>query len=327
MGAVTGLTLNGMADWPGVSGTYVTAEPGTSLGEWEARFGDVFPLPAAGPGPGMARSFLARARAARVQDVAIADFRGVSAIWTSAAVNGIEDQVWMYVVRRGGWTIGGGRVLRAGEFLLQRGRLARCETAPGTTGRTIVMPAGMVGPLPGERGITGSANSAEARLLMAHADMVAATAAGLGPAGGQAARAAMVELAKGVARGRFDDTEPQLASVLAQAARDLADRMLADPELSVGLLARELCVSVRALQRAFTAEGEPATAYIRRRRLEEARLALSVPSGRLTVTQIAAHWGFADASHFTRAFKARYGCAPGEYIRLAGAAQGQVGEG
>jgi hypothetical protein len=53
------------------------------------------------------------------------------------------------------------------------------------------------------------------------------------------------ELAKAVARSSFDDVEPLLAPALAQAAKDLADSRLADPELSTAMLARELNVSVR----------------------------------------------------------------------------------
>ena len=81
------------------------------------------------------------------------------------------------------------------------------------------------------------------------------------------------------------------------------------------MLARELNVSVRSLQRAFAAAGESVTAYIRQRRLEEARLALATPSGRLSVAELAAHWQFADSSHFIRAFKKHYGRTPTDYAR------------
>ncbi|MFG3365007.1 helix-turn-helix domain-containing protein [Streptomyces sp. NPDC048156] len=102
-----------------------------------------------------------------------------------------------------------------------------------------------------------------------------------------------------------------------QAAKDLAETHLADPELSGTMLARELNVSVRNLQRAFAAAGESVTAYIRQRRLEEARLALTAPSGRPSVSELAAYWQFADSSHFIRAFKKHYGRTPTEYARSA----------
>ena len=81
-----------------------------------------------------------------------------------------------------------------------------------------------------------------------------------------------------------------------------------------------LHVSVRTLQRAFASAGEPAAAYIRHRRLEEARLALTAPSNRLSVTELAAYWQFADSSHFIRAFKKHYGRTPTEYTPRPGRA-------
>ncbi|WP_177324421.1 hypothetical protein [Streptomyces mirabilis] len=48
--------------------------------------------------------------------------------------------------------------------------------------------------------------------------------------------------------------EPRLAPALAQAAKDLAKSHLADPELSPAMLARELNVSVRTLQRMFASK-------------------------------------------------------------------------
>lgn len=54
-------------------------------------------------------------------------------------------------------------------------------------------------------------------------------------------------------------------------------------------------------------------AHIRERRLESARQALL--ASRLGVSEIAAHWQYADGSHFSRAFKQRYGLTPTEYAR------------
>jgi AraC-like DNA-binding protein len=88
------------------------------------------------------------------------------------------------------------------------------------------------------------------------------------------------------------------------------DRRLASPDLSPASLARELNVSVRTLHRAFAATGESVSAYVRRRRLERARLELAVPSGRPDVGEVAARWQFADSSHFIRAFRERYGQTP-----------------
>jgi AraC-like DNA-binding protein len=286
---------------------------------WKTQIGDGFPLPTFSPA--MTGDYRVRTRAARVHDVAITDIHAESAIQTAGRLGGIEDQVRMWLVEQGGWTIGGPlerdqRTVPAGQFLLRHvGRPSHFQTAPHTAARVVVLPAVVLKPLLRNRIVTGPADSAEARLLMAHANAVQLTTPDLGQAGVQAARAVAIELAKAVARGRFDDVEPLLAAALAQAAKDIAERQLADPELSPEMLARELHVSVRTLQRAFASAGEPAAAYIRRRRLEEARLALTAVSNRPSVTELAAYWQFADGSHFTRAFKARYSQTPTEYAR------------
>ena len=286
---------------------------------WEAEFGDGIPLPAFSPAT--TRDFRVTSRAIRVDDAAITDLSGESVIRTEGPLGGPEDVVRLYVVRRGAWTLGspddpGEQTVSAGGFLLKHvGRQSHFETMPDTTARVLVLPPAMLKPLLGGRIIAGPSDSAEMRLLMAHANMVYTTMPDLAPAGVQAAHSTLIELTKAVARRCFDDVEPLLAPALAQAAKDLADRRLADPDLSTATLARELNVSTRTLQRAFGGAGESVTAYIRNRRLEEARLALTAPAGRPSVTELAAHWQFADSSHFIRAFKKHYGRTPTDYAR------------
>ncbi|WP_386345104.1 helix-turn-helix domain-containing protein [Streptomyces xiangluensis] len=288
---------------------------------WETQIGDVSPLPTFSPATIGDLRF--RGRAAKVRDVAIADVRSASALQTAGTPGGVEDQVRMHVVRRGAWTLDGGpdrgeHTVSAGQFRLGHvGRPYAFETAPHTTTRIFALPAARLGPLLRNRSITGPANSAEVRLLVAHTNMVHATLADLGPAGVHAAHSTLIELAKAVVQGRFDDVEPRLAPALVQAAKDLANSRLSDPELSSTMLARQLNVSVRTLQRAFAAEGEPVGSYIRRRRLEEARLALAAPRSRLSVAEIAGRWQFSDSSHFIRAFKSHYGQTPASYARFA----------
>lgn len=286
---------------------------------WEREFGDGVPLPAFSPAT--TRDFRVRSRAARVHDVAITDLHGASVIRTGGALGGPEDVVRMYVIQRGAWTLGGPydrteQTVSAGQFLLKHvGRPSHFETLPDTVAKVLVLPAATLKPLLGGRIITGPADSAEMRLLTAHTNMVYSMLPALTPVGVQAAHSTLIELAKAVARAQFDDAEPLLAPALAQAAKDLAERRLAEPDLSAAMLARELNVSLRTLQRAFTASGETVISYIRQRRLEEARLALTAPSARLSVSELAAHWQFADSSHFTRAFKKHYGRTPTEYAR------------
>ncbi|NGO07099.1 helix-turn-helix domain-containing protein [Streptomyces sp. HC44] len=295
---------------------------------WETQIGDdVFQLPAYSPDT--ISDFRVKGRVARVRGVAIADLHAASATRTTDPPSGDQDRqdrMEMYVVRRGAWTLGGApdhgeQTVSAGQFLFRHvGRQSAFETTPHLTAQFYVLPSAELKPLLGNRAIAGPADSAEVRLLVAHANMIHATITDLGPAGVEAAHTTLIELAKAVAKDRFDDVEPRLAPALAQAAKDFANSRLTDPELSPAMLARELNVSVRTLQRAFAEVGESVTAYIRHRRLEEARLALTAPFGRLSISELAAHWQFADSSHFTRVFKKHYGQTPTEYARSTGAA-------
>lgn len=292
---------------------------------WETQIGDdVFQLPDFSSDT--VGDFRVKGHVAKVHGAAIADLYAASATRTAEAPGGDQDLVAVYVVQRGAWTLGGPpghgeQTVSAGQFLVRHlGRLSAFETTAHLTAKFFVLPPDELKPLLGNRVVTGSADSAEIRLLTALTDTIHMTVADLGPVGVEAAHGALIELTKAVAKGRFDDVEPRLAPALTQAAKDLADRRLAHPDLSPAMLARELNVSVRTLHRAFAAVGEQVTTYIRHRRLHEARLALTAPSGRLSISELAAHWQFADSSHFTRTFKKRYGQTPTDYARSTAAA-------
>ncbi|MFE4539305.1 helix-turn-helix domain-containing protein [Streptomyces scopuliridis] len=251
--------------------------------------------------------------------MAITSVDGASAAQTADGPSHDADQVRLWLVHSGAWALGGKRntvehTVMPGRFLLRHAaRMRHFALPPHTRAKCIVLPAAPFSLLLGGREVAGPADAAELRLLVAHADMVEQTLPDLSPAGVQAARDTLVELATTVTHYGFDDVNTRLAPALAQAAKKLAERRLADADLSPATLARELNVSVRTLQRAFAAGGESLTAYIRERRLELARLAPS--ASRPAVSEIAAHWQFADSSHFSHAFKLRYGLTPTEYAR------------
>lgn len=284
---------------------------------WRTHVGDDFPLPRFSPAT--VSDLRLRFRGARVRDVAITGLDSVSAAQTADGPSHDADQVRLWVVHGGAWALGSSRnvlehTVAAGHFLLTHAsRMHHFAIRPHTKARCIVLPAAPFASLLGDRSITGPADAAEVRLLVAHATMVQKTLSGLGPAGVQAARDTLIDLATAVAQHGFDDTDGRLAPALVQAARDLAKERLADPGLSPAFLAKELNVSVRTLQRAFATAGGSVTAYIRERRLEAARRALA--HSRLGISEIAAHWQFADGSHFSRAFKQRYALTPTEYAR------------
>lgn len=305
-----------------MDGTFsVSPSGGNAFGdfarEWQARMGERFALPPYSRAT--VSGFRARSRGFRLRGMIFNDFENAAALRTAGPGVGAEDHLRLWVVRRGGWRFGepGGTEhgAPAGRFLVQAGRLSHFAALPRTSAQVLVLPAAEI---PRTRGTaSGRADAAEVRLLTAHAAMVSRVLDDLEPAGADAARETLAELARAVVHGGLDDVEPRLAPALAQAARDLADRRLTDPALSPAAVARQLNVSVRTLQRAFAAEGRSMSAYIRERRLDEARRALVAWPRRMTVTEIAARWQFADGSHFTRAFRDRYGQTPTDYSAAA----------
>ncbi|MFG1608419.1 helix-turn-helix transcriptional regulator [Actinoplanes sp. NPDC049265] len=276
---------------------------------WLASIGASFPLPAFSSG-----YLRGRVRAARLHDVAITTMWTESLIRTADETGDTEDQVQLWAVHRGRWTLAGpGATVPGGGFLLRPGgRRSGFEVGRHTAAQVLRLPRDLLESLLGGRTVTGPVTSAEVRVLLAHVGAVHDTLGELTAPGVRAAHDALIELVRAVAAGRFDDTEPRLAHALVRAAKDLADARLTDPALAPALLAGALHVSVRTLHRAFAAGGESVSGYIRARRLEQARLALSGPA---SVTQVAARWHFADGSHFGKAFKRRYGRTPTDYQR------------
>ncbi|MBB4689550.1 AraC family transcriptional regulator [Amycolatopsis jiangsuensis] len=81
-----------------------------------------------------------------------------------------------------------------------------------------------------------------------------------------------------------------------------------DRPITARILAEAHGVSERTVYRAFARAGETVAAAARTRRLTRAREELETTDA--SVTETAHRWGFADASHFARAFRREYGCAP-----------------
>lgn len=84
-------------------------------------------------------------------------------------------------------------------------------------------------------------------------------------------------------------------------------------ELSPASIAAAHFISTRHLHQLFSTQQMTVSSWIRELRLERCRRDLGDPllSDR-PVAAIAARWGFIDAAHFSRAFRARYNMAPSE---------------
>jgi AraC family transcriptional regulator, positive regulator of tynA and feaB len=287
---------------------------------WGVQIGEAWPLP--GLDVGASDNFRVRVRAVKAYDVVIADVYNASFTCRSVAADQSGEHVLMHLIQRGSWRFarqderGEAVIAPAGSFIARHnGPPSLFDVDPGGMAKGLILPVSLVRQLADGRQTVGSARSAEARVLMAHANMIGETVHDFTPAGVQAARDALLELVRGTLTRELDDVEPRLAPALARAAMEIADRHLTDPELSPASLARALNVSVRTLHRAFTAAGEPVGAYIRRRRLAQARLELVASQGRPGIAEVAARWQFADSSHFTRAFKQQYGQTPAKFAR------------
>lgn len=100
--------------------------------------------------------------------------------------------------------------------------------------------------------------------------------------------------------------------VLMERIKACVQRRLRNPTLSIDTIARDLNCSKRYLHKIFGAEGgESLGQYIWNARLERCRADLLDPRlQRRSVTEIAFSWGFNNAAHFSRSFKARFGVAP-----------------
>ncbi|MCO7204163.1 helix-turn-helix domain-containing protein [Microbacterium sp. CnD16-F] len=87
-----------------------------------------------------------------------------------------------------------------------------------------------------------------------------------------------------------------------------------DPEFGVDVLARDAHVSVRTVQAVLGRVGESPATLIREHRLASARELLREG---MPVAAAAYGAGFRDADTFARAFRRRFGVAPGAFARAA----------
>nr|WP_315291957.1 transcriptional regulator FeaR [Serratia proteamaculans] len=91
------------------------------------------------------------------------------------------------------------------------------------------------------------------------------------------------------------------------------DTHIQSPQLRPEWIASELGVSVRSLYRMFARQGLVVAQYIKHRRLDLCAQALRSAPDRQKLATIGYDWGFSDHSHFSTAFKSRFGVSPSEY--------------
>lgn len=93
----------------------------------------------------------------------------------------------------------------------------------------------------------------------------------------------------------------------------LIDNNIQSEDLRPEWIASEAGMSVRSLYRMFADKGLVVAQYIKNRRLDMCAQALRTVSTTEKLAGIGYNWGFTDHSHFSTAFKLRFGVSPGEY--------------
>lgn len=103
-------------------------------------------------------------------------------------------------------------------------------------------------------------------------------------------------------------------SVLLTRLKAYIQARLNDPELSLDRVGSALGMSPRYINALLEAEQQSFGRYVLAQRLDRCRCDLADPvHGHKQIAEIAYNWGFNDLSHFSRAFRFKFGMAPREY--------------
>jgi AraC-like DNA-binding protein len=217
--------------------------------------------------------------------------------------------------------------LRAGEFAVyDTDRPYRLAFGEPHRMLVLVFPHAMLG-LPAERVARLTATRMSGRegmgaLIAPFLVRVAGVLDDLDSRGGVRLAGNVLDLITTVLAERLDavPADPRTAhrSLLVQITAFI-EQHLGDIDLSPDLIAAAHHISTRLLHKLFHAQGTTVSAWIRQRRLEHCRHDLRDPlqQSRL-VSAIGARWGYPDAAHFSRLFKATFGMSPRDY-RMAAA--------
>jgi AraC-like DNA-binding protein len=129
-----------------------------------------------------------------------------------------------------------------------------------------------------------------------------------------------IELIRAVVATHLD--EPRLAKEPLQATLEFrimeyVRAHLAEHDLTAARIAAAHNISVRHLYGILARSGITLGEWVRVRRLEECRNELAKPGAEhMTIASIAQRWGFANPTHFSRAFREAYGMSPRDWREL-----------
>jgi len=128
----------------------------------------------------------------------------------------------------------------------------------------------------------------------------------------------IVEALAVVARQEPGPRQPRSRAEILLHIESFIEEHLDDPCLDPDGIARASFISTRYVHKLFEAEGTSLCRWIRTLRLERCRRDLVDPAlDHWTILAIATRWGLPGPQHFSRLFRAAYGCSPTELRREA----------
>lgn len=122
----------------------------------------------------------------------------------------------------------------------------------------------------------------------------------------------------GLLRSLFSSGRPAVpgdpAALLLRRIHTYIEQHLAEPGLGPEQIAGAHFISVRYLHKLFQREGASVSRLVQQRRLERCRRDLGDPAlAGHTIESVATAWGMTNPDHFSRVFRAAYGCPPREW--------------
>jgi AraC-like DNA-binding protein len=165
-------------------------------------------------------------------------------------------------------------------------------------------------------GLVFPRGSGAARLIGAALKELYAQADDLTVSEAEAAIEGIMALTTACARARLAGNEADHVKSKRQAALDYVDAHLGDTQLGPDEIAAAAHVSRASLYRLLAAEGGIRAVLLTRRLDQALRLMMADHKDERSLTDIATCCGFGGTSQFSRAFRARFGVPPRQYLAL-----------
>jgi AraC family transcriptional regulator, positive regulator of tynA and feaB len=275
-----------------------------------------------------AASFRAWVRRRRIEDLVLVDVgcdpcSGIRGRRRAARAESLY--LGVTIVRQGRETVIAGDAtadLRPGNAVVWRSdQPVRFRVHETQIKRTLLIPMAALSEISGGAGLLrtealdGAAPSTQ--LLTGYLDVLARTMSRLTAPAVSAARQAALELFAAAVRQHGGSAAGATVFPTLAALENWIEKRLLVGDVTPAAIAAAHGMSVRSVYRIFEEADETVSGFVRARRL--ARACRDLAAGTDPISDIAVRWGFSDASHFARAFRAQYGCAPRDYRAAAAA--------